>query len=176
MDFSGLVQTVTLGTTTITATCSVVSVCGSINGSTNVIVTAAVLQSIQVSPNEPSIALGLTQQFTATGLYGDGTHQDVTGSVTWASASTSVATVSNSNGSSGLATSVGVGTTNIVAVLGSVASPCSFYGDSGDTGIYRYHAADCEYSGRSHTAVHGDGYLHRQLDAECDDRGTLDVQ
>jgi len=119
---SGLVQTVTLGTTTITATCSVVSVCGSINGSTNVIVTAAVLQSIQVSPNEPSIALGLTQQFTATGLYGDGTHQDVTGSVTWASASTSVATVSNSNGSSGLATSVGVGTTNIVAVLGSVAS------------------------------------------------------
>ena len=94
---SGLVQTVTLGTTTITATCSVVSVCGSINGSTNVIVTAAVLQSIQVSPNEPSIALGLTQQFTATGLYGDGTHQDVTGSVTWASASTSVGPpVSNS--------------------------------------------------------------------------------
>jgi hypothetical protein len=34
-------------------------------------VTAATLQSIAVTPASPSIAKGLTQQFTATGTYSD---------------------------------------------------------------------------------------------------------
>ena len=53
------------------------------------------LVSIEVTPADPSIANGLTQQFTATGLYTDNSTQDLTTEVTWASSDQAVATVSN---------------------------------------------------------------------------------
>ena len=49
---------------------------------------------------------GLTQQFTATGTYSDASTADLTGSVTWASATTRVATIN----AAGLATGVDAGT------------------------------------------------------------------
>src|SRR5207249_2888629 len=77
------------------------------------------LQSIAVTPaNNPSIAKGLTQQFTATGTYTDGTTADLTGQVTWASATPSVETGS----ATGLATGVGQGMAGITASLGGVMS------------------------------------------------------
>ena len=51
------------------------------------------LQSIAVTPANPSVAKGLTQQFTATGTYSDSSTQNLTSQVTWASATTSVATI-----------------------------------------------------------------------------------
>src|SRR5262249_22975462 len=63
------------------------------SGSPALTVTAAVLQSIAVTPANPSVAKGLTEQFTATGTFSDGSHQDLTSSVTWASATASVATI-----------------------------------------------------------------------------------
>jgi len=57
----------------------------------------------------------LTQQFTATGTYTDGSTQNLTTSVTWSSSSTSIATISNTSGSNGLATSVATGSTTITA-------------------------------------------------------------
>ena len=77
------------------------------------------LTSIAVTPASPSVAKGLTQQFTATGTYTDGSTANLTASVTWASATPSVATIS----STGLAQSLATGTTNITAALGSVTSP-----------------------------------------------------
>src|SRR5262245_41212124 len=71
------------------------------------------LQSIAVTPANPSIAKGATQQFTATGTFSDNSKQDLTNQVTWASATTSVATIT----SSGLATGVGTGTSTISATL-----------------------------------------------------------
>ena len=56
-------------------------------------VTAAALQSIAVTPANPSIAKGQTEQFTATGTFSDNSTQDLTSQVTWASATTSVATI-----------------------------------------------------------------------------------
>ena len=47
-------------------------------------VTAATLQSIAVTPANPSIAKGPTQQFTATGTYSDSSTQNLTSQVTWA--------------------------------------------------------------------------------------------
>ena len=47
-------------------------------GSTVLTVTAATLQSIAVTPANPSIAKGLTQQFTATGTYSDSSTQNLT--------------------------------------------------------------------------------------------------
>ena len=97
------------GTTTITAKS------GKISGST--VLTVTVLLSIAVSPTNPSIVLGTTQQFTAAGTYSDSSTKDITTSVTWSSSAGSVATISNTPGSNGKATSVAVGTTKITATL-----------------------------------------------------------
>ncbi|MGH9725943.1 MAG: Ig-like domain-containing protein, partial [Candidatus Acidiferrales bacterium] len=52
------------------------------------------LQSISVTPANPSIAKGTTKQLTATGTYSDNSTQDLTASVTWSSDTPGVATVS----------------------------------------------------------------------------------
>ncbi len=70
--------------------------------------------SISVTPANPSVARGATQQFTATGSFDDGTQADLTGSVTWAS-SGAAATV----GPSGLASGQQVGSTTISAARGT---------------------------------------------------------
>ena len=77
--------------------------------------TSATLTSITVAPTN-SVLSGGTQQFTASGNYSDGTIQDFTNQVAWASSNTNVATIS----SSGLATPVAGGTSTISATLGSV--------------------------------------------------------
>jgi Bacterial Ig-like domain (group 2)/Abnormal spindle-like microcephaly-assoc'd, ASPM-SPD-2-Hydin len=110
----GLASGTATGTTTITATS------GSISGSATLTVTAAALVTISVAPLNPSIPLGTTQQFTATGTYTDSSTQNITNSVTWTSSSATVATISNSSGTQGLATSTGEGSTTITASLGSV--------------------------------------------------------
>jgi len=89
------------------------------SGSTVMTVSAAVLQSIALTPANPSVPKGQTQQFTATGTYSDNSTQNITNQVTWASATKSVATII----STGLAQSLATGTTNITAALGSVTSP-----------------------------------------------------
>ncbi len=43
---------------------------------------------------------------TATAVYSDGTHKDVTGQVTWASSNTAVATLTSSGSSAGMALGV----------------------------------------------------------------------
>ena len=78
-------------------------------------VSAAQLVSISVTPPNPSIAKGLSQPFTATGVYTDNSTQDLTTAVTWASSSSSIATISNASGSQGVAQSVAVGSTKITA-------------------------------------------------------------
>jgi uncharacterized protein YjdB len=107
----GLATGVGPGSTTITATS------GSISGSTTLTVTTAALVSIAVTPAAPSIALGTTEQFTATGAYTDGSTQNLTSTATWSSGTISTATINNT----GLAQSVGVGTANITATSGTVS-------------------------------------------------------
>jgi len=74
-------------------------------------VTAPILQSVVVTPSNPAIPLGLTQQFSATGVLSDGSTEDLTGVATWASTNTLVATIGNG----GLATSHAQGNTMISA-------------------------------------------------------------
>jgi 6-phosphogluconolactonase (cycloisomerase 2 family) len=76
----------------------------------------ATLTSIAITPASPSIALGKTVQLIATGSYNDSTKKDLSSQVTWASATTTVATVS----AAGLATSVKAGTSVISASLSGV--------------------------------------------------------
>jgi CSLREA domain-containing protein len=95
---------------------------GSPNGSLLVLdlasFTPATLKSITVTPSNPSVGEGLTEQFTAMGTYSDGSTLNITNSVTWKSATQSVATIN----ASGLATTDGVGTSIITAALNGITS------------------------------------------------------
>ncbi|HWX33267.1 MAG TPA: Ig-like domain-containing protein [Steroidobacteraceae bacterium] len=94
---------------------------GSISGGTLVTVTPATLASIHVTPPAPFVALGVTQQFTATGIYTDSTTQNLTTQVTWSSSATAAATISNAAGTQGLATPAAVGPTTITAASGAIS-------------------------------------------------------
>jgi hypothetical protein len=82
---------------------------------------SASLVSIAVTPANPSIGKGATQQFTATGTYSDNSTQNLTSSVTWSSTSTTTATITTA----GLATGVATGSTTISAVSGSISGSTS---------------------------------------------------
>ena len=100
-----------VGKATITATA------GDTTASTTLTVTPATLVSIEVTPTNPSIAKGTTQQFIATGTFSDNTTQDMTSTVTWSSSNIGVSTINNA----GLAASTGTGSATIAATSGSVS-------------------------------------------------------
>ena len=78
----------------------------------------AVLASIEITPANPSVAVGKTLQFKATGTYAGGLTQDLTKSVnlTWTSSNRAFATIINvPKKSKGLATGVSPGTVTIRA-------------------------------------------------------------
>jgi hypothetical protein len=78
----------------------------------------ATLNSITVTPNPASVAAGLTQQFTATGNYSDGSMKNITASATWSSSSLAVATINAGGLASGVARG---GPVTITAALGGVS-------------------------------------------------------
>ncbi|HZU21582.1 MAG TPA: DUF4082 domain-containing protein, partial [Terriglobales bacterium] len=78
---------------------------------------SASLSSIAVTPGNPTIGAGATQAFTATGTYSDGSTQNITSQVAWASANTAVATIT----SAGVATGVAGGSATITATQGSIS-------------------------------------------------------
>jgi hypothetical protein len=78
------------------------------------------LTSIHVAGPD-SLDLANTGQFSATGHYSDSSTKNITSAVTWASSSSSNASVS----SSGLATAITAGKTNITATSGSISGAAS---------------------------------------------------
>ena len=111
---NGLVTGLSVGSTSITAAVS------GVQGSTNLKVTAATLNSITVTPAAPSLADGAKVQLTATGSFSDGTNENLTRYVSWTSADKSIAHVSNALKGAGLVTALGQGSTAISAQLGGV--------------------------------------------------------
>jgi uncharacterized protein YjdB len=99
------------GKTTITAAIGAMSV------STPLAVNAVVLQSITVTPANPTVAVGGTQQFQAIGNYTDGSSKDVTSSATWSSSAKKVASIE----AAGLAKGLAPGAATITAKMGSVS-------------------------------------------------------
>jgi trimeric autotransporter adhesin len=108
---NGLVTGVSIGNTPITATL------GGVQGSITVIVSAATLTSIQITPPNSSIAKGTTQQLTATGVFSDKTTQDLTTSVSWTSSPEGVATVN----ATGLVAGTATGSATIAATQDGVS-------------------------------------------------------
>ena len=74
-----------------------------------------ILTAITIDPSNSSIADGTTVQLHATGVFSDGTAEDLTQLVNWASADATIAEVSSSSGSKGLAAGVAIGSTTITA-------------------------------------------------------------
>lgn len=83
-------------------------------------VVGPVMTAIAITPSTPTIAVGATLGFTATGTYSDGTTANVTNSATWSSSNTAVATIGSATG---IATGITVGTSTIFAGVGSATSP-----------------------------------------------------
>src|SRR5207244_5880337 len=75
------------------------------------------LVSIAVTPANPSITKGATQQFTATGTYSDSTTQNLTAQITWSSDTAATATIT----AHGPATGAREGTGGIGAPLAAVS-------------------------------------------------------
>jgi 6-phosphogluconolactonase (cycloisomerase 2 family) len=101
---AGLATSVAAGTSVISASLS------GVTGNDTLTVTAATVVSIAITPVNPTIAPGKTQQFTATGTYTDKTTKDLTTSVAWAASPSSVATIGPNTG---MATAIGVGKASI---------------------------------------------------------------
>ncbi len=113
---NGLSHPVSLGSTFISAQTN------GILSATQLTVSSAELVSIDVTPTNPSIAKGLTQQFIATGNYTDGSTQVITNSVLWSSSNAGIATVTNAAGARGRATGVSPGTVTITATSGAISN------------------------------------------------------
>jgi len=77
-----------------------------ITTSTNLTVSNASIVSLSVTPTNATIAPGTQQAFTAAGAFSDGSTQTITNDVAWSSSDPSVATISNTPGSKGLATAI----------------------------------------------------------------------
>jgi trimeric autotransporter adhesin len=107
----GLAAAFALGSLSISATSD------SITGSTSVTVQSPTLLSISILPADGTIAVTTTLQFHALGNYSDGSVQNLTRQVTWASSNTAVAQILASGDSKGQA----AGSSTITATLGSIS-------------------------------------------------------
>jgi hypothetical protein len=116
---AGLAQTLTAGSTTISATS------GSITGTAALTVATPVLTSIQVTPANVLLQTGATSQLAATGTYSDGSQKNVTTNAAWSSSNTTVATVGNTSGSKGLVTAVANGGATITAKVNAITGTAS---------------------------------------------------
>jgi uncharacterized protein YjdB len=113
---NGLVTSVSVGTSQITATSTQNP---TIAGTQSVTVTVGCIESITLSPTTASLSASSTPntaQFKAEATTCNG-QVDITSTATWASSTTSVATVD-----AGLVTAVAVGSTSITASSGGITS------------------------------------------------------
>src|SRR6185312_9862198 len=111
IDREGMTTGVAAGGVTVTA-----SINGQDPATTTLTVTNATVQSITVNPPDPTIALGSSQQFAASGSFSDGSTQDISNVVKWTSSTPTVAVVNQT----GVAASASHGSTNINAALSGI--------------------------------------------------------
>jgi hypothetical protein len=111
---NGLASGLTAGTTTITA------IFGSVSNSITLTVVAG-LTNLVVGPAGSIIAASSNLQFTATGIFNDGSALTLSSNLTWASSNPFVATI-NTNG---IATGLAAGITTIKAISGSLSNSAS---------------------------------------------------
>ena len=95
---------------------------GNVIASIEITVSAPLLASMQLAASAAVLNVGDSVQLSSTGAYTDETTQDLTESVSWTSSDESVLSISNSDGSRGMATAMGAGTVTVTATLGDVVA------------------------------------------------------
>jgi trimeric autotransporter adhesin len=110
-DSDGVATGIAPGATTITA------VFDGESGTATLTVTEATLDSITVSPANPTIGVGASEQFAAKGTFSDGSVLPITYQATWRSSNAAVAAIN----SAGIASSASAGTCTIEATLNGVS-------------------------------------------------------
>lgn len=88
-----------------------------VTGTIDVQVRKAELERIQVSPVNPNLVKGARLQFTATGIFSDGSNQNITPQVTWDSDEPDIATVRDIEEAKGMVIVKDSGITRITASL-----------------------------------------------------------
>ena len=108
----GLATAVSTGSARIIATSGAVS--------SSAVFNVKAVSSVSMTPQNAYVLTNAAQQFTATALFNDGTSANVTAATAWSSGTPAVATISNSPGSQGLATTLSNGSSVIVATYAGV--------------------------------------------------------
>jgi Bacterial Ig-like domain (group 2) len=104
----------------VVASLSLISSCGGAENTTATTTSAPKLVSVSISGDvQVQVVIGLTQQFAATGVFDNGTTQDVTSEATWSSSKLEVATIE----AGGLARALNAGVTEITAEWNGLTSP-----------------------------------------------------
>jgi uncharacterized protein YjdB len=111
----GTATALATGVSTITASYS------GLSGTATLTVTDPPLSYVQVTPTNPSIPVGATQQFTATAVFTDNSTRNVTATATWTSSKSTVAVVMNNGGTIGRASALAEGTATITATYGGMS-------------------------------------------------------
>jgi len=112
---TGLFTAIAVGSSTVTATLAPGTVGTAV---VTVDTTARTLASIAVTPATPTVAVGATQQFVATGTYTSAPMTaDITSSVVWTSGIPATGTI---GAATGLFTAIAVGSSTVTATLGAV--------------------------------------------------------
>lgn len=114
---SGVANTLAIGNTDITVSFEGMS------KTTTLTVNQAVVESLQITPQNPSVPVGVEGQFTAIAFYSDKTTVDVTQSANWQVDDYSIAAVIPNGDSAGYAKALGEGTNQLsVKFSGQTAS------------------------------------------------------
>ena len=103
-----------------TAPASITASLGSITSNVATVTLPPALTSIAITPATANVAQGGTQQYAATGLYSDGTSQNVTATATWTSSSPANVTISPAGLASVVASSTSA--VSISAAIGTIVS------------------------------------------------------
>ncbi|MGH9530316.1 MAG: beta strand repeat-containing protein [Terriglobales bacterium] len=107
---SGLASSKVAGSAVITATQ------GTITGTSSLTVGPPSLVSLAVRSASPSVGVGFTDQFMATGSYTDGSTQDLSNSVTWSVSNSALVTIANN----GLVAAKSNGSVTVTASSGPI--------------------------------------------------------
>lgn len=111
---SAVLQSIAKGTVTISA------VYAGHSASVSFQINDAVLSTIEIAPLIQNLPVGITQPFTATGIYSDQSVQDITDQVVWLSSDDNTLFVSNAAGHRGEAVAKSKGAATVTAMKNSV--------------------------------------------------------
>src|SRR5262249_4712719 len=102
------------------ASTSIIATFKGMQGLATVAVTAATLTSLSITVRVSSIAKGTAVEVTVTGIFSDGTTEDLTRQVNWISGNNAIEQVSDVLVTKGLVTGLSVGSSSIIATLNGI--------------------------------------------------------